>query len=361
MLLAALACAAPGSARAIEPAPTRPPIDEDFVLQGEYAGCIEQSPACSLWSGVQVVALGDGRFEAVEFSGGLPGNGGTMERRVALSGTKAQGTVLLTARSRRMIVRGGTVVVQDADGRELGRLQKYHRLSQTLRERPPPGAIVLFDGTNVDRFTNGTLSPEGWLNAGADTKESFGDFSLHLEFRIPYAPPSRDQGRGNSGVYIQGRYEVQILDTFGLDGGDRGGGSLYRTRAPLVNMCFPPLSWQTYDIDFTAARFDPAGSKTRNARITVRHNGIVIHKDCELPDKTGAGAPEGPEARPLRLQQHGSQVHFRNIWVVERRNHDGIEPAGGRLPCTTHPISPNACRLLYDRCTLIGGGALRVW
>jgi hypothetical protein len=141
---------------------------------------------------------------------------------------------------------------------------------------------------------------------------------MHLEFRTPYMPQARGQGRGNSGVYIQGRYEVQVLDSFGLEGADNECGGLYKQRAPLVNMAFPPLAWQTYDIDFTAPRFDAAGKKTHNARITVRHNGVVVHNDVEITAKTGGGAPEGREARPIKLQDHGNPVHYRNIWIVER-------------------------------------------
>jgi hypothetical protein len=142
---------------------------------------------------------------------------------------------------------------------------------------------------------------------------------MHLEFRTPYMPRARGQGRGNSGVYIQERYEVQVLDSFGLDGADNECGSLYKQRAPILNMSFPPLSWQTYDVDFTAPHFDATGKKTRNAHITVRHNGVIVQNDVEITSKTGAGAAEGPNPRPIKLQDHGNPVHFRNIWIVEKR------------------------------------------
>jgi hypothetical protein len=129
-------------------------------------------------------------------------------------------------------------------------------------------------------------------------------------------PLARGQARGNSGVYIQKRYEVQILDSFGLRGADNECGGLYKQRAPLLNMSFPPLIWQTYDIDFTAARFDAAGKKTANARITVRQNGVVIHDNIEITAKTGGGSVEGPDPLPIKLQDHGNLVHFRNIWIV---------------------------------------------
>ncbi|MGE5191710.1 MAG: DUF1080 domain-containing protein, partial [Deltaproteobacteria bacterium] len=218
-----------------------------------------------------------------------------------------------------LTVRRSQVVVKDSAGRSLGRLQKTLRMSETLRAPPPPGAKVLFSGFDARHFAGGVVTPDHFLVAGADTKQPFGDFTIHLEFRTPYMPKARDQGRGNSGVYIQGRYEVQILDSFGLEGINNECGSLYKQRAPLVNMCFPPLAWQTYDIDFTAPRFDSAGRKTANARITIRHNGIVVHNNVEIKSKTGAGAPEGSAPRPIKLQDHGNPVHFRNIWVVERK------------------------------------------
>lgn len=293
--------------------------DADLAVQGEYAGFVADSPSGSRWTGLQVVARGNGEFHAVEYPGGLPGNGGTMNNRRKLAGVRTPSGVDLAGEGRAIELRDRAAVVRDGQGLELGRLKRYHRLSRTLGAPPPSGAVVLFNGTNTDRFTNGSLTADGLLNVGADTREAFGDFTLHLEFRTPFMPEAREQGRGNSGVYIQGRYEVQILDSFGLDGLNNECGGLYKTQPPIVNMCLPPLSWQTYDIDFTGARFGSGGIKTSPARITVRQNGIVIHKDFAIPNKTGAGAAEGPDPKPIRLQQHGNPVHFRNIWIVERR------------------------------------------
>lgn len=293
------------------------PLDPDLGLQGEYAGYVQQSPAVSRWTGLQVVARGHGEFIAVESPGGLPGNGGTMSDRRKLSGSRTPLGVELTGEKRMVAIRDHAAIVHDLQGHELGRLKRVHRLSRTLGAPPPPGAKVLFDGTGVDRFAGGSMTAGHLLNVGAETRDSYGDFTLHLEFQTPFLPDARDQARGNSGVYIQGRYEVQILDSFGLDGLNNECGGLYKTQPPIVNMCFPPLSWQTYDIDFTAARFTPGGLKTMPAKIAVRHNGIVIHKDYYIPNKTGAGAAEGPEPRPIKLQQHGNPVHFRNIWIVE--------------------------------------------
>ncbi len=143
---------------------------------------------------------------------------------------------------------------------------------------------------------------------------------MHLEFKLPYMPAARGQARGNSGCYLQGRYEVQILDSFGLEGKNNECGGIYEIKDPDVNMCLPPLAWQTYDIDYTAARYDASGGKTANARITVSHNGVVIHDNVELPRATRAApVKEGPEPGPIYLQDHGNPVRFRNIWVVEKR------------------------------------------
>jgi hypothetical protein len=153
---------------------------------------------------------------------------------------------------------------------------------------------------------------------GAETKKQFKDFTLHAEFLLPFKPLGRDQDRGNSGIYIQKRYEVQVLDSFGQPPVFNGCGSLYRQKPPAVNMCYPPLRWQTYDIDFQSAKFDGSGKKVKNAVITVKLNGVVVHDNYEITDKTGAGQPEGPTAGPILLQGHGNPVFYRNIWVVEK-------------------------------------------
>ncbi len=150
------------------------------------------------------------------------------------------------------------------------------------------------------------------------SKAVFGDHRLHLEFRTPFMPEARGQGRGNSGVYLQGRYEVQILDSYGLEGLDNECGGIYRVARPRVNMCAPPLQWQTYDIEFRAPRFDAQGNKTANARITVWHNGVMIHENVELPGPTGGGENANlDKPGPLLLQDHGNPVQFRNLWVLE--------------------------------------------
>jgi hypothetical protein len=161
------------------------------------------------------------------------------------------------------------------------------------------------------------------IKAGAGnivTKDRFKDFKLHIEFRTPFMPAARGQGRGNSGVYLQGRYEIQVLDSYGLEGVDNECGGIYKVGAPMVNMCLPPLQWQTYDIAFQAPRFDASGNKTQDAVVTVVHNGVTIHDRRKLPGPTG-GAMDDRISEPggIYLQDHGNPVRFRNIWLVETK------------------------------------------
>lgn len=215
-------------------------------------------------------------------------------------------------------------------GRRRGRfeLRQTQRISPALGKRPPTGAVVLFDGSNLDAWESQNagqpvkwkLLPGGIVEVAGggniSSKEKFGDHQLHVEFCLPYMPREFGQARGNSGVYLQSRYEVQVLDSYGLEGADNECGGIYQVARPLVNMCAPPLQWQTYDITFHAARLDAHGRKVTNARITVVHNGVVIHDNLELPKVTG-GAVNEQEGQPagLMLQDHGNPVQFRNIWV----------------------------------------------
>jgi hypothetical protein len=141
---------------------------------------------------------------------------------------------------------------------------------------------------------------------------------MHIEFLLPYRPAARGQGRGNSGFYHVDHYEMQILDSFGLEGLNNECGGIYSKKASDVNGCFPPLSWQTYDVDFKNAR-SKNGKKTANAILTARLNGILIHNGYEIPGKTGGSRadPEGTPG-PIKLQGHGNPLQFRNIWILEK-------------------------------------------
>ncbi len=302
--------------------------DEDFGLQGEYIGYL--APPEQSWQrvGLQVVALGNSGFDAVLYSGGLPGAGWDGRTKEKFSGSHGETGTLLRSPGKSVWLGSGKAAVFATGGRELGTLALIHRESPTMGEAPPSGATVLFNGSGTHQFTGGKLAPDGTLLAGVLTKMPVHDFHLHLEFRTPYMPQARGQGRGNSGVYIQQRYEVQILDSFGLDGVDNECGGLYKQTAPSVNMCLPPLAWQSYDIWFTAAQWSADGkSKLANAHITVLHNGVPIHSHREITAKTGGGKVEGPEDFPISLQDHGNPVTFRNIWLVNG------EGDAAPLPC----------------------------
>jgi hypothetical protein len=290
---------------------------DDFAVQGEYSGV-----AC--WQGwrqsvgLQVVAQGDGKFEALLYAGGLPGNGYGGGTRTKLGGGRDGASVVLTGDQIAARLQAGyAVTLTGGQGQLLGYLQPMHRYSRTAGAAPPAGAIVLFDGQQADRLKNAKVSEAGLLQIGAETVDSYRDFTLHAEFKTPFMPYARGQARGNSGLYLQKRYEVQVLDSFGLEPRDNEAGGLYKFKAPDLNMSFPPLSWQTYDMHFTAAKFDDAGNKTAKARITVWHNGVVIHNNVELENKTGGGSQEGPQALPILFQNHGNPVEFRNVWLVE--------------------------------------------
>ncbi len=297
--------------------PDEAPID--FQLQGEYAGNLEQEGEQGRFGG-QIIALGDGKFQGVGYPGGLPGDGWNQKDRMLSDGSLEDGVVRFDAPDGGRVaeLKDGVITVFDAEGNTIGRLKKIQRKSPTLGAKPPKGAVVLFDGSSTDAFERGRMTEDGLLMQGTTSKQKFGSHTIHLEFRTPFRPEARGQGRGNSGFYAQGRYEVQILDSFGLRGEQNECGGIYSIAAPELNMCFPPLSWQTYDVEFSAAKYEN-GKKVSNARMTVRHNGVVIHDDVELTHATTAApVKEGPEPGPVYLQDHGNPVRFRNIWVVPR-------------------------------------------
>ena len=273
--------------------------DPDFKVQGEY----EKDKI-----GIQVAALGEGRFYVSQFAGGLPGAGWDKSAPLAGVKTKSEAKTLLS------------------------NARRVHRKSPTLGKSPPAGADILV-GQAVDPKLIRGKGQDGLLSPPAQTSKDYGDFTMHLEFRLPYKPrsPLSSQDRGNSGVYLQNRYEVQVLDSFGLvydrsqvklpvrSDPKQWCGCFYRFKAADLPMCFPPLAWQTYDIDFTAPDFDADGRKIADATITVIHNGVKIHDAVKLPKGTGAGGTRKEVPRgPIIFQGHGNPVAFRNVWIVEK-------------------------------------------
>jgi len=192
--------------------------------------------------------------------------------------------------------------------------------------KPPPGAIVLFDGKDATEWTQMNGRPCPWkvkdgalvcvpLTGYIRSKKVFGDHKLHIEFKTPYMPKAKGQDRGNSGVFLQGRYEVQVLDSYGLDPLKKDDcGGLYGMIAPSTNACLPPNEWQSFDITFRAPRLDADKKTVQKGRITVVQNGITIIDDQEIPKANRHGDLGKPG--PLVLQDHLCAVAFRNIWVL---------------------------------------------
>jgi hypothetical protein len=282
----------------------------DIDLQGEYSDSK---------LGVQVIALGNDTFRAVVHQGGLPGQGWNQSAKVELEAKRSGETVEFAGEGFKATLRKDSLSGENAAGKF--NLQKVNRQSRTLGANPPAGAVVLFDGSNCDAFVGGHFDElnRNLLASGSKTKQAdFQNYTLHVEFLLPFKPLGRGQDRANSGVYMQDRYEVQVLDSFGLKGLNNECGGIYSKTPPSVNMCFPPLVWQTYDIDFAAAKFDAEGRKTQNAVITVRHNDVTVHDKVEINGPTGGGKKEDPTGGAIQLQGHGNPVCYRNVWIVPR-------------------------------------------
>ena len=193
----------------------------------------------------------------------------------------------------------------------------------------PEGAVVLFNGKDLSNWHTRSGDPAGWKVADGVitvvkgtgdivTDQKFTDFVLHLEFMEPDMPEATGKGKGNSGVYLQGRYEIQVLDSYGIEVPGMGDcGAVYNQFAPLVNACKPPLEWQTYDMAFRYARLDDSGQVADQARVTILQNGILIHNNVELLGPTGGSMDDKVwEPGPLLLQDHGNPLKYRNIRIL---------------------------------------------
>ncbi|MDR1491327.1 MAG: DUF1080 domain-containing protein [Planctomycetaceae bacterium] len=319
---------------------------QDFRLQGEYLGEYDDQKF-----GLQLIADGGGKFRSVVYLGGLPGDGwNTGELRifgkVEISGENGLKIEMTKNDPQDVGVSvpqkfEGTLKIQQAEARAAGRdgqavqivietifqekpitFKKVRRRSPTFNAKAPEGALVLFDGTNLDQFlpgarineTQGRLGKFLWSEAQTKPFEIDRPYSLHIEFLTSYMPTARGQGRSNSGVYINEAYECQILDSFGLELANNECGGFYQIKAPDVNVSYPPLTWQTYDVDFVPPKYD-GDKKVANAKVSVKQNGVTIHKDLELPHQTPGRKDEKHEPRGIYLQGHGNNVQYRNIWL----------------------------------------------
>ncbi len=333
MLAAAFACLAGTlSAQVKQNGVWTDPQDESipavFHVQGEYEGQVDGGGKV----GAQVIALDEvGSVQAVIYPGGLPGAGWDETNKMLLDGKLLDGNVeLQPAEGDRKYmdgnparfsatqqfppaghkpwsgaITGGVFSGKTDDGKPFV-MKRVDRRSPTLGAKPPEGAVVLFDGTSLEHWSGGRLDEAtGVLHTDAKdvkSKSKFKSYTVHLEFRTPFRPKGRGQGRGNSGFYQTNGQEVQVLDSFGLEGLKNECGGLYGKAGSRINMCLPPLAWQTYDVELVASPDDP-----KAATLTVRHNGVVIHD--QLPTKLGGGG--------FTLQGHGNLLQYRNIWLIE--------------------------------------------
>jgi hypothetical protein len=294
--------------------------DPDFKVQGEYEGQFTHEGQANK-VGIQVIALGNGKFKAVGYHGGLPGAGWDKEKKHETEGETKDGVTTFNSPEGKAEIKDGTLTIYDPSGKKAGEAKRVERKSPTLGMAPPSGAVVVFDGSSLDNVTGGQIDenklmrPKGTIKS----KAKFQSCTIHLEFMLPYQPNDRGQGRANSGCYVGDRYECQILDSFGLKGENNECGGFYTLRNPDQNMCLPPLQWQTYDIEYTAPEFDADGKKSKLAKVTVKHNGVAIHENFELPKETPGSLKEGKEPGAVHLQDHGNPVMFRNVWVVEKK------------------------------------------
>jgi hypothetical protein len=293
----------------------------DYLYQGEYVGTTAGSDKIA----AQVIARGDGTFDIVFLPGGLPGEGWDGKTKIRAAAKlempekkeeKAiQPSAVITNKEKWSgsidRTQPVTMTVKTDKGEDF-KLTHVERKSKTLGAEPPKGAIVLFDASkSLDEWNkNGKLSEDGFLLKNATTKKTFQDFTLHIEFRVPFMPKSKGQARANSGVHPQNRFEIQVLDSFGLDSKKDDCAAIYGQTPPSLNACYPPLSWQTYDMVYKAARFDKDGKVIAQPRITVYHNGIKVHDDVEIKAKAN------PSPGPLHVSEHGNPVVYRNIWIV---------------------------------------------
>ncbi len=299
---------------------------------GEYKGTFHPDKVTTMEAFAQVIAEGDDVHYRIVI-GAKPLKEDQDGVHVELYGQRKGSSVYIGDRAGGYYwngqIQNGRLSVRSSYGQHI-ELDKFVRKSPTEGLEPPRDAVVLLPfqkGSEADMsawrnakwkaLDNGVMQ----VNKGSNnSKALFGDIKhFHLEFKLPLEPNNRAQGRGNSGVYFAGTFEVQVLDSFGLahTSGDCGG--LYNLARARVNACLPPETWQTYDVEFRAPRLNADGTVRENARITVRHNGVKIHDDQEIPYSGDKWKGKTAATGPIHLQDHSHPVQYRNIWLVRTR------------------------------------------
>ncbi len=311
--------AKPKAAKPAAPKESHKDLTEPGPFMGEYEGTMTPKGETK----ALVYGTGGDAYKVVLL---LPEKQGA-EGRVEMTGKAENDKKLMFAGSDWSgTLEDQKIVIQKGDAKFEGKFTV--RKSPTEGQKPPKDAIVLLpfeEGkeTNLDAWTNKNwkLLPTGAVQVASGdnrTTKEFSDFQLHIEFMLPYVPTATGQARGNSGLFLMDRYEIQVLDSFGLLPQYNDCGAVYTIQPPLTNACLPPLRWQTYDITFHAPRLDDTGKVAKKAVVTVLQNGVKIHDNFEIPHPTGSAKKMAEvKAAPFRLQDHGNPTKFRNMWVVE--------------------------------------------
>lgn len=301
------------------------------TYEGEWKGADEQKGNLT----AKVAPLGDDAYEALflaqvdqevrtfSVQGKKAGNEVKFSGTVDL-GADAGGKCEIVCAIAESGLATGTYKLSDSNGTLSAK--KTTARPATVGAKPPKDAVVLFDGKDFDHWTMLNGKPAAWKLVAGDamevvrggdiiTKQKFNDHKLHIEFRTPYLPTKRGQARGNSGVYVQNRLEVQVLDSFGQPPRDNEAGGIYHQAKPKENASLPPGEWQAYDITYKAPRYQD-GKQIEPPEITIVYNGVLIHDKVKIADPSGGGVDSKGQPAGLRLQDHGDAVQFRNIWAV---------------------------------------------
>jgi len=313
-----------------------PPKEPEDEFMGEYAGTFApagggQTPARATVVGYLNRKEGTWHWDVVLTWGrDVVDLKRRPEKQVKLKGARQGGKLVLSDGGWSGEIAGHKLSAAGKDGKFA--LKYTLRKSPTLGAEPPAGAVVLLpfrEGkpTRLDEWTN-----KKWLlcsdgsamvrGGGNLTTRKFKDFKVHIEFYCPYQPDRAGQGRANSGCYMHSKYEVQVLDSFGLAGRNNEAGGIYTVSDPLVNAALPPGQWQTYDITFRGPRLAADGTVKQWAKfVEVLHNGVKVQENVEVRKVTRGGRGKGHvETGPIMLQDHGNPVRYRNIWLLERKD-----------------------------------------